>query len=252
MKAKKGQSGFIINPFVFSEKDPYFANVKVLLPLSSAVGLTDVKGNSWNSFGGFSISTDYWAEGSGSFSGLPKGIQTAHNPSLSLAEKDFTIEFDYYVTGDAHTGHAIIGQWGSAQGTFGWLLTNSWGSAPPHQIAVAMSPNGYYQGGGAMRHFFGSGDYSEVTLNAWHRVAVTRAQNVFYIHLDGRSLIVTPMGYGNTSDANFTIFDPGLPLQIFPFSGDGNSAHIKNLRVTLGFGRYTGDYSFTNKPFPNS
>lgn len=255
MAPKDKQKGFLLNPFRFTTRDPYFSKVKVLLPLSgsnNSVNFPDVKGNVWTSFGGSSILTNHWPEGAGNFSGSPMGLSTPYNPNLSFGSQDFCVEFDYFPTEDNHQGTAIVGQWGETQGTFGWLITNAWGSAPNYQLNVAMTPNGYYLGDRSTRHFFGSGNYSEVLLNTWSRIAVSRTNGVFYIFLNGVNLIITPMGYGNSADGSFSVFDPGLPLKIFPLASPGNSAQIKNLRITIGEGRYNTDYVTTTTPFPTS
>lgn len=249
------QKGFLLNPFRFKSGDPYFNKVKVLLPLSGAnnsVAFPDIKGNIWTPFNGASILTNHWVAGAGNFSGVPMGLSTPYNAAMSFGDQDFCVEFDYFPIEDNHTGAAILGQWGSTNGSIGWLITNSWGDQLPNKICVAASPNGYYGVSLPMRHFYGIGINSDVLLNTWQRIAVTRLNGVFSIYLNGYSLELSPMGGGNTTDGNFTIFDPMLPLSIFPLSSPGNSAQIKNLRITVGESRYSANYTNSTLPFPIS
>jgi hypothetical protein len=230
-----------------SGSDPNFANVSLLLPMSS--NFTDVSNNAFVAtvngnakiatnavpYGAAQISTvqSKFGGSSMSFNGTNSYVHLgrASDPLYNLGTGDFTIECWIYPTSisgnSANAG--IYTAWGAAQ-------TNAY-------LLYIQSANG------GKITFYHQSVTSVVTssaaasLNVWTHVAVCRSDGTTRMYVNGVLESVSTASYTLTAEATHPI-TLGAYWQAAAVEGTSYfNGYIDDLRVTKGLARYTANFT---------
>lgn len=220
-------------------RDPYLANVSLLLHGNSSTGSRNIVDSSPNNFtvstvGISYISTDQSKfEGSSIYLGFvsPTGsaLSIPHNNAFEFGTGDFTIEFYIYITliggGETFTiynkggGIDISGDSSSGGRLFTLFRDNSdnfiFGNATGQEILTNLGSQ----------------------ANAWHHYALSRSGNNFYIFWDG------VLRQSFTSSASIKSNTSNVAI-------DGTKiCYIDEFRITKGVARYTSAFTVPNSQF---
>lgn len=237
------QRGFLLNPFRFIEKDPYYSNVSLLLHCDGPNGSTTFTDSSSSTktatrYGGAIISTAQSKFGGASLfcDGAGDQITFANTSSLQFGSGDFTLEF--------------------------WIRTNK--ASQPNGFPRVFA-KGLYQAAGAWNltyikssgelvfDFYTSGatalgiSCGTITDDTWSHVAICRSGTEVKTFLDG----VTQASGTNSTNLNAT--DVLSVCGTSNISGSGTTyAYIDDVRITKGVARYSANFTPPSDPFPNS
>lgn len=211
--------------------DPYFQNVKLLLPMIGANNSTVVRDQSLNNrtitLGGNAKISTTQSKFSGSSLYLDGSSSYASIPSSSDFDisGDFTIETWFYM--NLLSKNSLICR--RFSGTDGWALcfnclraniNSTWSDT---QISWA-SP-------------------ADLT---WHHIAMVKSGTTITIYLNGVSV--------GTKTSVTTIANPTTPLLIGVSAGLGYenafTGYFNGVRLTQGVARYTSTFNPRNEPFP--
>lgn len=221
---------FTGSKYINGTADPYFQNVKLLLPMIGANNSTVVRDQSLNNRtitlgGNAKISTtqskfsgsSLYLDGSSSYASIP------YSSDFDISG-NFTIETWFYVSGANNT---LIGR--RYSGTDGWVLcfnclraniNSSWNDT---QISWA-SP----------------------AVSTWHHIAMVKNGTTITIYLNGVSV--------GTKTSVTTIANPVTPLLIGVSAGVNNenpfTGYFNGVRLTQNVARYTSTFNPFNEPFP--
>jgi len=224
--------------------DPYFKNVALLMSMDSGFTDASINNRTFSVVSGAAIQTAVKKNGTGSaeFNGTSGFAVTNNTTNMSFGTSDFTIESWVYLRSDSRSGCIIAEQ----------HVGN------PISIAFGFhGPSGFEDTG--RRLFFGSWNGwwqihitadTDIPLNQWVHVAVTRSSNYIYLFYNGSIVGFTTTG--------FTIANPTMGYNIgkrwdntasSPYLLDG---YIDDLRVTIGVARYTANFVPPVAPFPTT
>ena len=217
--------------------DPHWANVTLLLQGAGANGssvFTDLSSvantitkvgtptvsTSISKFGGSSI--DLSTQGD-AFYVPASGIDMNYGTST-----DFTWEFWIYPTAwSSYT--KLIAQW---SGGFQFMFMASGGIAIEDSSGTSYISNPIAQ--------------SDVALNTWHHMAVSRQGSSMKFFLNG-------VGHAFTSNLNFAPQNTSIGIgKAYTQSGNTIDSYIDDLRITNGVGRYSADFTPPTAAFPTS
>ena len=223
-------------------KDPYFANVSLLLHMdsnfsdSSSNNLTMTPTNA-------TISTlqSKFGGGSGLFNGSNTYVKTLTANPLNFGTGDFTVEFWFYMINTTNTEQTVI-----AGGSSGWqsgaVTIKAWNWYYANSISIQAYD--FNTGGSPIVR-----STSAASLSTWTHAAITRSGNTFRVFFNGNlqgtntftgSINLnhnnsTFLGYSNLNGANGYL-----------------NGEIDDLRVTKGVARYTSSFTPPTSAFPNS
>ena len=221
--------------------DPYFNDVISLLPLDGAAGSTaiiDKKGLTWTAKGAAQISTTQskWGGASAVFGGKSADYIVGASAADTNLGGVFTAELWFYLRSNTGYGAALIGQAGSGQGEDNFLGVDISG--------VVNYYRGASQPGGEL-NMLGS---TQVTLNAWHHIALCFDGHYAYLFLDGHleDKSANTNAWANSSAMRLGNQTVGGYEQYASFL-DG---FIDDVRLTSGFARYTASFTVPAAPFP--
>lgn len=215
--------------------DPYFASVAALLHFNGSNGsttFTDQKANTWTASANAQIdtSTKQFGTASGHFSAVGSYIDAN---IAAPGTSDFTIEGFTRWSGDT-TNLGFLFDWRPA-GTNGYYPT-------------------IYISGGALHYFVNGSDrvsggaLSTSTFTHWAYSRVTSGGIA-----SGRLFLGgTQIGSAVTDSVNYL----GSRLRVagsgMNGAGGASLGWMDDLRVTIGVGRYTSDFTPPTAPFPDS
>jgi hypothetical protein len=229
--------------FLGGAKDPYFANVELLLHGNGSHGSTVILDSSKNGFtpsaigGNASISTaqSRWGGSSIYFDGT--GDYIAYNTLLpALGTADLTIEF-WFMTTTTSKQQAIID------------TKQVDGDSEPR-----VDFDNTFNGGANDGVLFFAGNAGRATssalsANTWYHVAVTRTSNVWRLFVGG-----VQAGSNYTLATNMTRrrISLGCYTDVQNTSSTNKfQGYLDDLRVTMGVSRYTTTFAVPTAPFPD-
>lgn len=215
--------------------DPYWNQTVLAMPMQS---LTDLKGNAVTVINPSvtNISTDQKLFNStGSLkNGLGSGLITSTIPMLGTG--DFTIESWFYVTSwDATYYSAIFDSRADNSNAVGGMFI---GVRDTHAYLT------YSNGTGTTGV---TGTAVSIPSNTWHHIAVTRANGISRLFING--VIVGSPGVDNN---NYNLTNCKIGCTAFRSTAPGTSlvGYIQDFRVTKGKARYTTNFNVPTEPFP--
>lgn len=225
-----------------AETDPYFGNVVLLMHMDGSNGGTSFLDQSLNTKtasrvgAGVTTKTENPKFGSAAAGGFDasSALTVANHLEFSFGTSDLTIECWFYVT--STTGnHSLI-----EHGNVG---------TPTSQKSFGI----YTSGSGVWQVYFytSSGTYiafsstdAPFSANQWTHLAVTRNGNTQRVFING---II-----GGTNSGTFTIGTPIDNIYMGNYNGLAQPLNglIDEVRITVGVGRYTANFTPPTAPFP--
>lgn len=240
-----GGSGIVIVRYPQSavwSPDPLSSNLRVALPLNSALGLNDysatIRGTGVNrtvtAVNGAAISTSqsryYGSSLNNGVESQDRYLSIPNSAELALGSNDFCIEGWWYPTTNTTGYHVLASHSGdSADQQNGWILITETNNT----LYFYASDNGGWD--------VGMGGAFTFTANTWHHVAVTRSGTTFRLFVNGVQVNTV------TSSANITA-PTGRELRVgsyqyipgYPQSFNG---FIQDFRVYVGASKYTTNFA---------
>lgn len=183
--------------------------------------------NNWETVNSTQISTSIKKYGTGSIYN-PAGSSLRINSIVpnAFGTRDFTIEFWLYPSGGA--GGTPVSNWTGSGWAFLFEGQQITFSRPTAGYAVIVK------------------DPSNITLNQWTHIAVSRASGTVRLFRDG--VVVA-------SAADSTSFTAAGQLSIGSLYGDGASwqfnGYFDDVRITSGIARYTANFTPPTAPLPD-
>ena len=230
---------------VGEDKDPFYAQVKVLTHLDGTIGTNTIIDNSPVPF----ATTDWLRSGSpllsatGRFNqGLSLVSSTAYldnRSGLNPGANDWTIEHWSYLESTASFSNGVI--------IAAWLFTSFLNNPiVTFQTYTATTTTHFY----AVEAYINS-VYTNIPLltqpvqfDQWVHLAATRQGNTFRVFINGVLVYTgTMLGTFGTSGAKFQY---GSQFDAKP------NKWLDEVRLTVGVARYTANFAPPSKPFPNS
>jgi hypothetical protein len=216
--------------------DPNFANVVLLLHGDGANGSTTIIDSSPSpktvtAVGDAQISTAQSKFGGASilFDGSGDCLTIPYSEDFNYGTSNFTIETYIYPT--AFTNNPNI----YSQRVFT-------GNGITFRITTL----------GRLQFFYGQGvglvaGATNITLNTWNHVALTKNNNVVYLWLNGvqDATIANAVSLSNPDSSINIGRYPGLVNEFF-------FGYIDDLRITKGVARYTANFTPPTAPFPDA
>ena len=223
--------------------DPHWSKVALLLHMDGSNGsttFTDSKaGSAWTATGA-TISTAQAAPLTGNtasavLSGAGQYVKSTSGTTYALAAGDFTIEAQVRFTALPTAGNAfsVIYKYNGSTACFGLRVVNT---AGVYTLQLTLSANGSTM-------VTSSATFSP-SINTWYAVAASRVSGTVYLSVDGTT---TNAGTNSTSVIGSSVETyVGTKFSV----GEYFNGHIDELRITIGKGRYTANYTPTSDPFP--
>lgn len=215
----------------FTTNDPFWSQVTLLMHCNGAnlsQALTDVKAHTVTGHGSLAIDTSDKQFGSGSLSSPGPGTASyfsfAQSTDFNFGTSDFTIEFWLKTTGTPAASQRIFQ---SRDGDVVPGVYLSWTSAT--QLQFYASTNGSAFNLGPINFNFSAG--------TWRHIAVVRFAGYITVFLDG-----VAQGSFTISGATALYYNSGDTwVWLGQSTPDRSSnAHIDEIRITKGVGRYPG------------
>jgi hypothetical protein len=211
--------------------DPYKNNVVLYLPMEGSrhgdTVILDRTGKTVTRNGDVVLSTAVappFGTTSAYFDGTGDALYISNRPAFEY--DDFTIELWFYISIAHNNTYRFFLDTRNGANTqdVGLMLWDT-------NILVAYLPSG--------------GVYSSVvpTVSVWHHAAVCRKNGLVFLLLDG-VVIAT----GNWTSQNMTGTYTGLGVNTY-ITGNYFAGYIKDVRITKGIARYTGNFYVDQKPF---
>lgn len=231
----KRQRGFLLNPFRFGGGgggggDPYWANVRLLLPGDSFTDLSDT--NMVTPAGGVAISNDYplFDRESYFFNGTGARIALSEPSVFAFGTDDFT--FGWWSWRNASKADALIFSTsidGSANGGY-WLEYEG------NNFTM------YGPGSSLIIRLMGAGTYD----SEWRYWEVTRSGDILRVFKQGVKIGETSLGGRSFVATNARV---GGTETFGGFDGWHNG-YLAQFRVDRGIARHTADFTPPDAPFP--
>jgi hypothetical protein len=210
--------------------DPYIANVISLIPMTGTVGdaptVTYGTTNTLTAVGTpplISAAQSNWGTTSTAFS----AIGSLYLSVLPAMTGDLTWETFVYPTEVSGSGFHILTNWNSPAGRLLYIQSgalNFYNSNAPTQ---AIS-------GGT------------VTVNQWHHVAISRTSGNTKLFLNGQQVGSTVLN----DNSNFSGASTSLGIGGYSGSSGDFKGYMNDVRITVGVGRYTSNFTPAAQPFP--
>ena len=229
------------NPYIYSQtsSDPYYSFVTLLLHFNNNATDNSLYNAPMTLIGSPVYSSSVYKFGAYSANVSPSGKRFDTPTSASryrLGTRDFTIEFWFY--GSSTGTQRLMGN--MAPG-YSWSFNTTWVIGCYNGAIGFENPtNGVIAG--AARPFNG----------AWHHFAVVRSGTTIKTYVDGvQDAQNTGGGFNIDQNATSTQLSAGG-------SGNGTGAgetfngYLDDVRVTIGYARYTANFSPPSAAFPNS
>jgi hypothetical protein len=221
-----------INSFLFSESDPYFSDVVLLLHCDGTDGSTTFNDSSSSAHtitavGNAQLDTNEKKFGSASalFDGTGDYLDVPNNADFAFGTGDFTLEcWIYIISGNA--------------GVFDFRPTNTQGAYPTifiDGLSIYYFVNGVKISGTAP------------STGSWSHIALTRSGTSTKIFVNG-----TQTGSTYTDTTNYQ--QSRVRLAELGFLGFGYDLNgwMDEVRITKGIARYTANFTPPTAPFPSN
>lgn len=253
---RKGQQGFLLNPFRFGGGggggEPPFSSVSLLMHMDGVNGGTSFPDNSLNAHTASRFGNAVTHTGASKFGGASLGLDgtgdyltvPAH-ASFNMGADDFTIEFWARISVLGSGAHYLLAQGNAAadQSSRSFALFAS-GTAAAKRIDAAL-----YDGTTTLLSLGGATNIAAAT---WYHVALTR-------HNVGGTRTSRLFLNGNLESSSTTggsLNSSASPLGIGRFGqftgGGDTNGFIDEVRITKGYARYTSAFTPPSAAFPNS
>lgn len=214
--------------------DPFFAQTKALLHMEGTPGaavFTDVTGRTVTNTGSPITSN---AVAHGGFGSTVAGFNGSSNIALSNADGglnfgtgDFTVEFWAYPTALANYitfFGGTIGELSINTGAAGYVAINKhWTSTPAATVTGLL------------------------TINTWTHICVERCLGWLSIYING----VMKATVKDLSAFNFSL-SPCIGSSAYSTGREWLTGYIDDLRITVGAGRYGGDFTIPASAYPDA
>jgi hypothetical protein len=224
---------------VVSSGDPLFANVVLLLPLTTAAGITDVKGKAVTNAGSTASTTinDPFGNNTGvrAFAGGGARISVAQSSDFAFGNGAFAVEWWIYPTAFPSGNLFGLMDCRSAINLTPWLITCESNGYPNWQDASA--PNPYYES-----------PSSGLVLNQWNYLCISRtAANNHNVWINGILVKASAYRQSNITALSDLIIGDMLDSNA-PYAGSF-TGYGSGLRITRA---YRDGSIVPTAPFPTS
>lgn len=215
-------------------EDPFRSAVKLLLPLTSVSGTTDISNtpHTVNVNGGASITTsiaDPWGSFTGvlDLNGSTDFLSVASSADFTYGLGDFTIEF--WARPRAFNGGWNAGLWqhGWPGGASDLLYLNADGIGNKVAFAPVIGAT-----------------TTALVLGSWSHIALSRISGVLKLFINGVEAGSSSATFNQNTHYQVSIgaYNPG--------GGGYFNGYFSNVRFTQGIGRYASDFAVPAAPFP--
>lgn len=242
MASRARQRGFIINPFAFgvSGSDPDWASTKLLCHFESSTGtprafVNEASANTIENASGTvpDISASQFKFGANSLFYASSGnsrCKSSGGSDYNPLTGDFTEEC-FIRLGNVATTYLLLDCRSSGTVTTGYAvyMTGTTG-------VIAF----YINGANAIT----SGNV--ISANTWHHIAISKASGTSRLFVDG-----TQVGSNYTDGNNYNSAQVHVIGASFNGSQPAVSSYFDEWRLTIGVGRYTGNFTAPPAAFPN-
>jgi hypothetical protein len=226
----------LVNPYWFSARDPFYANVSLLLHCDGTNGSTSFPDNSPSpktvtALGNAQVTTSNSKFGTGAMllDGLGDYVTTPSNSSYNFGTGNFTIEF--WIRYTSISGYQVI-------------MERGWVSAGGLIIQTNIN------NGRILFYLSGALVAQEPSLaantNQWYFYAFTRTGTTVRIFRDG---VQTATGTSSTNITSTSLLSIGAYAATTLYSVNGR---LDDIRITNGVSRYSADFTPPTAPFPDS
>ena len=237
---------FLIDPYRFGVRDPYFSNVSLLLHGDGTNGSTTIIDSSPSpktvtAVGNAQISTAQSKFGGGSiaFDGNGDYLTLVNSSSLRPGDTDFTVELWYYKKSNTNSGNFTV------QTLYGTYWSGSLPSGAFVLFASSADSKIQFLGWNTLA----LNSTTDISIQTWYHIAVVKSGTLFSLYING-ALEASATSSLNLDNSAYPIV-VGSYIDPSGFSGflDG---YIDDLRVTKGVARYTANFTPPTAPFPDA
>lgn len=229
--------------------DTHFGNVSLLLHCdgpNNSTSFTDssATGRAVTAVGNAKISTTQSKFGGAAayFDGSGDKLTIGASSDLALGTGDFTIEAWFYLTGGQAYARLIhFGPFWGDDSAFG---INAKDADFPGKITFAVHRFSYISSRPCV-------STSNVALNAWNHVAVTRASGVLRLFYNGVLESTNSSHVGIPVDAGSTNY-LAIGSATTTSGGEDLAGYVDDVRITKGVARYTSSFTPPTVPHPNT
>jgi len=229
--------------------DTHFGNVSLLLHCdgpNNSTSFTDssATGRAVTAIGDAKISTTQSKFGGAAayFDGSGDKLTIGASSDLALGAGDFTIEAWFYLTGGQSYARLIhFGPFWGDDSAFGINVKDA---DFPGKITFSVHRFSYISSRACV-------STSNVALNTWNHVAVTRASGVLRLFYNGvlestnSSHVGIPVDVGAT---NYLAIGSATTTS----GGEDMAGYVDDVRITKGVARYTSSFTLPSAPHPNT
>lgn len=224
--------------------DEHFANVSLLVHSDDGPMITNsaAGGGVLTAVGNASISAAQSKLGGSSlhFDGSGDKVLAATSPNFVFGSGDFTLEGFVYLTGGQDYARMMhFGPYWNDSNAFGISVKDA---SNPGKLSFVSSKLG------SSRLCVST---TTIALNTWYHIAVTRAEGVFRLFIDG-VLESTNSSYIGVAIDTTTSNTFALGSATTTSGGEDFSGYIDEARVTKGVARYTATFTPPTQAFPNA
>ncbi|WP_152600197.1 LamG domain-containing protein, partial [Cellvibrio mixtus] len=174
------------------------------------------------------------------FDGNGDYLELAQNPELNFKTSDFTIETWFYQTADSNAYSTLFANHTSTTYTTGARFLMVYGANAP---VVSQRRKIGFGGFNLATNQSILESETQINLNTWYHVAVTRKNNIFSLFVNGKK----EREISKIDAMDFSLNGTRVGIN----SWDGTAGHwfgyIDDLRVTRGVARYTEDFIVPQK-----
>ena len=237
---RRRNSGDLLLP----ETDPYFANVIAGLHfdgVNNGTSFPDVTGLVWTREGSVITSTaqSKFGGASGYFGAFTDQWGLVNSSSISaFGTGDFTIEAFVFVPSGSTDTSVISSNANTTAGTSsGWAFYSRHAGFSYVARFFDASSGGVSVNGS-----------TEVTVNTWHHLAVTRQSGTIRIWLDG---VLDGEGANTSNFSDYTYHRVGSPRGDSPLL-QNTEGYLEDYRETKGVARWSSGFTPRTTAFPDS
>lgn len=227
------------SPFQSVTGDIYFNYVTSLLHMEGSSGGTsfiDEVGHTVTPVGQTNTTAVNWKFGttSAAFDGTGDYLSIAYDPSMNLGSKDFTIECWAYIDVPTQVAsQTICTTRPVGSGYYSFLI---WCKSRDIYFYLKTGTSGWTSGI----------IYDQIDASNWHHIALSREGGRLRGFIDGvkgLDIAITLPVIGDTNDVLLGAHGDGT----FPLLGN-----LDEFRMTVGYARYTDDFTIPASAFPNA
>lgn len=185
--------------------------------------------------------------------GQQPGIYCANSASLDIGVGDFTLEgfFRFAALPTASNKAHLFGKWDEVNNRRSYQLYLGGPTLENGNIVFRTSTSG--AAGTVVEKISYPWPNGAPDLDTWYNIAVVRAAGELLLFIDGVQYGL-PIADPDTYFAGAEPYSTGVQVQGVntPTAATGMNGWVDEVRLTMGVGRYTGNFAVTTVPFPRN